>query len=332
MLNHNYIKKVAVFFLGVLVLMMLSTGCTKVFTQQTLEKVDPIHPKDAKREIILSKAQNKVVVYFTTADKMNLVPVTFEVNPTEEMAKVSTEKLLGGPSDQFLDNVIPDGTKLKDLYKFDNIAYVDLTKEFLSIKSDIEAAQAVNALVFTLTEFSQVGSVQILIDGKVPEKSYGGIDITKSLHRPEKINFYGHNGKNKYRVYYYDVNAMYMVPVTFATDREVSPEMVVEKLLQNPPKESKLGASPIWKGTKLLGVGLMLDTANVNLSKEALAYGGGAAAEGGLVNSLTLSLTELPNIKKIQLLIEGKKPEYLPEGTDISQPWERPEKINFIQR
>lgn len=318
----------------VLILLLLTvflSGCVKSNNQTQGQKPQPVHPKDVKREIILSKAQDVVVVYFATADHKNLVPVTIDVNPTQEMAKVATEKLLAGPSDETLQNPIPEGTKLKDLYKFDNIAYVDLTPEFLKAQTMQEAKMAVDALVLTLTEFTQVKSVQILIDGKVQTKPYGTNDISKALQCPQKINYYGENGKNVFKVYYADSNAMYMVPVTFATDEEVTPDTVLDKLLQDPPIESGLIRS-LWKGTKLIDTKKDKDTLYVNLSKEALAYGGGAANEASLVNGLTLTLTDLPEIKKLQLLIEGKKPDYLPEGTDISVPWQRSEKINYFQK
>lgn len=306
-------------------------GCVKQVTPPQEAKTEVTHPKDQKREIILSNAKNVITVYFATSDDKNLVPVTLDVNPTQEMAKVATEKLLAGPVDENLKHVIPEGTKLKDLYKFGGIAYVDLTPDFLTAKNSIEADMAVEALVFTLTEFTQVDSVQILINGEIPKKPYGHMNIVKVLNRMPKINSYDDKGKNNFRVYYSDQNAMYMVPLTFSSNDKVTLNVIMEKLLSDPPKESNL-IKPIWQGTKLLSIKQEADTVIVNLSKEVIAYGGGSANESNLVNALTFTLTQVEGIKKVQLLIEGKKPESLPEGTDISNPWERPDNINYIPK
>ena len=325
-------KGSALLFIALLILSVFAYGCIKQMALQET-KSEIIHPKDVKREIILSNAQNVIAVYFATADGKNLVPITLEVNPTQEMAKVATEKLLAGPSDENLKNATPEGTKLKDLYKFDGIAYVDLTPEFLNATINSEANMAVNALVLTLTEFTQVDSVQILINGKIPEKGYGDMDISKVLKRTPKINFYGAaaNGENLFSVYYSDKNAIYMVPMTFSSEEKPTLNVVIEKLLTDPPKNSNL-VRPIWQGTKLLSIDRKADVVYVNLSKEVIAYGGGSVNEFSLVNALILTLTQIEGIKKVQLLIEGKKPQSLPEGTDVGTPWERPANINYIPK
>lgn len=332
MQNNKYIHRTSALIVLLLVIMFIPVGCAKYLNNDIEEKTDVVRPKDKQREIIVSKARNVVVVFFATPDNKNLVPVTLDVNPTEEMAKVATEKLLAGTSDETLKSPIPEGTKLKDLYKFENIAYVDLTEEFLHAESEEAASTAVQSLIFTLTEFQQVDSIQILIDGKVPSKPYGKIDITKTLHKPEKINFYGKGKKNFYKVYYSDNNAIFMIPLTFSSKREITPQIVVEQLLKDPPQESNLRKSPIWSGTRLIGIEVKERTAYVNFSKELIGYGGGAANETSLVKALTFTLTELPDVQNVQLLIEGQKPEYLPEGTDTATPWERPEKLNYFQK
>jgi germination protein M len=108
-------------------------------------------------------------------------------------------------------------------------------------------------------------------------------------------------------------------------------DSAMQELVKGPPLNSDL-VKTIWSGTRLLGVSYDSENrlATINLSKEVRGYGGGAAAEVLLVKSILVTLTSIDGVDWVQILIEGEKTDYLPEGTDISKPLARPEYINFV--
>ncbi|HHT62548.1 MAG: GerMN domain-containing protein [Bacillota bacterium] len=283
-----------------------------------------------ERKALLVKDQELVVVYFATPDRKNLVPVTLSTKPTNEAPRIAVEKLLAGPENDFSLPTIPEGTKLKDLYLLGSTAYVDLTEEIMNISDDM-ANQTIDALVFTLTEFPAVEDVQILINSQIYQE-IGPVDISKPIKRPHLINYYGKDspGNSLAKVYFADANAMYLVPITVEVNEKNPPLAALKKLVAGPPEKSGL-ISTVWEGTGVNSLEVVDGLATVDFNAETLGYGGGSTAETMLVNSVVLTLTQFPEIKGVQFLIDGEKIEYFPEGTDVSNPLSAPTKINFSE-
>ena len=99
------------------------------------------------------------------------------------------EKLLEGPNQQEvakgLLNLIPRGTKIKNIYVKGNTAYIDFSEEFRFNPLGVEGLKnQLKQVVYTVTEFQNIKYVQILINGK-KEDYLGpeGIYIGKPLGR-----------------------------------------------------------------------------------------------------------------------------------------------------
>jgi len=306
-----------------LCLMFLFSGCSR-------NKPEPLpapeEPKE-ERSPFLVDSQEYVRIYFATTDQKYLLPVTLSVKSSDEVGKIAVQKLLAGPENDFSSPTIPEGTKLKDLYLSGSTAYLDLTVELNQVRPE-NAQMAVDALILTVTEFAVADDVQILIDGKI-QADLAGVAINSPLPRP-KINFAGGEGQSLIQVYFGDQNAMYLVPLTYATDNPDLPLAAMAQLLLGPPEGSGLYRT-IWPETQVLGITLADGLATVDLSRQALGYGGGSAAESFFVNSLVWTLTGLETVESVQLLIQGEKLQYLPEGTDISAPIPGTDLINWIQ-
>lgn len=316
----------------IIMLAVIITGCFN-------DKEPPIKSEDSKdssltrdqtseRKPFLVKDQETVVVYFATLDGKNLVPVTLSINPTKEVAKIAVEKLLAGPENNFSKETIPEGTKLKDIYLQDRTVVVDFTDEIKQV-SEKDGQLAIDSLVMTLTEFKEVDDVQILINGQV-QKQLDGIDIDQSIKRRSDINLYKTEGKARVRVFFSDANAVYLVPVTLNVPGTDLPLAAMKKLIVGPPAGSGL-IRTVWPGTRVKFFSVQNGIATVDFSPEVLGYGGGTTAESMLINSVVLTLTQFEEIETVQLLFDGKKLEYLPEGSDVSSPISAPDKINWIQ-
>lgn len=287
------------------------------------------------RPLLLTARQDNVLVYFHTPDGRYAVPLTFPVAAEADKPRVAIERLLAGPPNEWVTGAIPENTKLKDFRLEDTTAYIDLTHEFGSISGEKAARQALNAITLTLSQFPQITAVRLSVDG-VLLTALADLPLEEPLSIPESINPLEERtaGSQPLRVYYADDNAMYLVPVTYWVPAGLTPEELARKqmayLLQELPEDAGLSRT-IWPGTRLLGLSLEGDIAVVDLSQEAVGYGGGHTAEDLLVKSLVFTLTEQSNISRVQLLIEGEKHDYLPEGTAIGEPLSRPAALNEVE-
>jgi len=133
-------------------------------------------------------------------------------------------------------------------------------------------------------------------------------------------------GKMEVTLYFSDENAEKLV-----AERRTIPKTpavaaaVVRELIKGP---EKIGSFPtLPKSMKLLGVKTKGGTAVVNLSNVRKSGIGGSAAEMMIVFSIVNSLTEIPTIKDVQFLVDGKRREVLLDAFDITRPVERDESL-----
>lgn len=95
------------------------------------------------------------------------------------------------------------------------------------------------------------------------------------------------------------------------------------KIIMANPKEPEL-TSIFPRGAKLNGVTLENGTAYVDFSETLQRYFvGGSTGEELLVMSLVDTLTEFPEIKRVQILIDGAEIETLAGHMDLSEPLTR---------
>lgn len=95
-------------------------------------------------------------------------------------------------------------------------------------------------------------------------------------------------------------------------------EIIVQELLKGPSNVSNL--KPILpKGTKLLSFSIKDNIAYVNLNDEARVTMSPQKEEATL-RSLINSLTELPSIKKVKIMLNNKDTDFLGGNYDVSKP------------
>lgn len=133
------------------------------------------------------------------------------------------------------------------------------------------------------------------------------------------------------KFYYYDPKALKLVP----EEREISfyrwkllfkkediVKDIISELIKGPIND-KL-KSPMPFGTKVLGVSIKNEIAYVNFSNELRKnHPGGSLGEILTIYSIVNTLTELPYIKRVQILINGAVIESLAGHIDISEPLEK---------
>lgn len=125
-----------------------------------------------------------LTLYFATPDAAGLKPEQREVAATSEPSRTAMEELLRG-SQTGLTSPMPAGTKLRGLAIRDRVAYVDLSDDILKTPNRGSASEMliVSSIVNTLTEFTGIEKVQILIEGKELETLYGHLDLSEPIAR-----------------------------------------------------------------------------------------------------------------------------------------------------
>ncbi|MBP2633550.1 MAG: Lipoprotein LpqB, GerMN domain protein [Firmicutes bacterium] len=97
---------------------------------------------------------------------------------------------------------------------------------------------------------------------------------------------------------------------------------VMKKLIAG--TNEKGAVSMIPKGTKLRGIKVEKNIAYVDFSKELVKkFNGGSDGEIMLVGTIVNTLTEFPEIKAVQILVEGKQVDTIAGHMDTSEPFKR---------
>ena len=145
----------------------------------------PAAPKPAEpRELT-------VRVYYPNDDGSRLVAVSRKVKPeggTDKYTAVMRSLMLG-TKEKGQSTIIPRQTKLRSVKVQGGVAKVDLSGDLVKhfVGGSTGEEMLVGSIVNTLTEFPEVKSVQILIDGNPVESLAGHMDLTMPLKRMESI-------------------------------------------------------------------------------------------------------------------------------------------------
>ena len=125
------------------------------------------------------------------------------------------------------------------------------------------------------------------------------------------------------KVYYPDENATGLVAVEKSIkDTGNKYQAAVEALMAGTEKKGLANVFP--KKAKLLQVTVSGKVAKVDFSRELQKnFVGGSTGEEMLVGSVVNTLTEFPEIQKVQILVDGQEVETLSGHMDLSQPLPR---------
>lgn len=136
--------------------------------------------------------QTIVSVYYNNKQTNTLMPEARLID-VKELAKepytVLINLLINEPKSDKLESAIPEGTTLINVEVKKEVAYVNLSPEFINNhKGGAEAeAKSVYSIVNTLTELNEVNAVRILIAGEEnKEFNDGAINFRENFVRLEK--------------------------------------------------------------------------------------------------------------------------------------------------
>lgn len=323
-------RKYAIFFAVLLCCIMVLTSCSNPLTSireffnkddQTAEIVDPIvNDQESLSEVMVVQPDDArpTVMYYKDSENI-LVPVMRYVPKSElGIAKAALNALVYSVEraedlkPTGLMPSLPVGTQiLGAVIKENGHAIVDFSKEFLNFSSQKGEEVGIKAVVYTLSEFSNVKTVEIRVEGKALTELPLGTKLTTDMKRSEINLLTAENSGDKLSkvmVYYQKKGAgnySYFVPVTKLTAEKNSAEAAINALLEGPALESGL-INPFPEGTQCLDIRVNDGIAYVNLSEDVLQLQGNKGAERSVKKAVSLTLGQFSEISKIQLFVNGK--------------------------
>jgi spore germination protein GerM len=131
----------------------------------------------------------------------------------------------------------------------------------------------------------------------------------------------------KVTIYHASPDALYLLPEVHAVPKQsANAEQALQLLVVGTANKEMVAVLP--QGTKLHGVSIRNHIAYADFT-EALVKnsGGGSQTELLIVGAIVNTLTEFPDIHKVQILVDGKKIDTISGHLDISEPLNRFERL-----
>lgn len=131
-----------------------------------------------------NKIDNKITLYFPELEDLRLVKKERDIKNTKgDKIEIIINELIAGPKQDDLMDIMPKGTKLNSAYIKNNIAYVDLSEEFITNHPGGSWGEhsTIYGIVNSLCELKEVKAVQFLIDGEIKDEFKGHININRPL-------------------------------------------------------------------------------------------------------------------------------------------------------
>ncbi len=265
------------------------------------------------------------------------IPVSQRVEPVTNIAEVAANQTLASVCQALgIYPVSVRGVEVKD-----RVAMVDLPLTFSQQVPAMTSLKAVgDALVATMTEFSDIDKVQFLVEGKVRNfltTASAQYDTSLPLTRPKWPNEDPPRNETKVVLYWRWKDGPRIVPLTYYVPNGSDlPHQALLELLRGPQAEfAQIFAPsiPLMKGDG--GKGLVRSfsvregIAYVDFEKAALdtlILGGQEISQA--LEAIVLTLTEFPDITKVQFMVAGKVMAVKIGAFNLGTPFTRPRWIN----
>ncbi|SOC13116.1 GerMN domain-containing protein [Pseudobutyrivibrio ruminis] len=270
-------------------------------------------------------------IYYLKSDKAGIVPTayTFQSDDTAEMVEEAINELAESPDDIDYINTIPSEVEAKSWEINDGNLSLYLVGGYDSLDTYTEILVRA-AIVKTLVQIDGVESVSIYVNDAPLADSNG--DSIGAMTADTFIEDFGQETDSllstNLTLYFASADGMSTVAETREVyySRNVTIErLVIEQLLKGPDSDELLSAIP--PGTKLNSISVSesgVCIVNFDAAIESTVTG---VTENVTVYSIVNSLTELDNIKQVQILVNGDTPHISNVDVDLSSSISRNEDI-----
>ena len=268
-------------------------------------------------ELSLQSIEQDITLWFADGDKRYLHSEVRMIvaHENEKTGKYIVEELIKGPKTDGLLGVIPDGTRLLSLTMESNICYVNLSGEFVSNQSADMTDQilSVSAIVDSLTELSDIDSVQILIDGAVVEQ-YLSVPIGQPISRDTGILWreYPQSMTSDVNVYYPspDDKGILGTPRIIITSENTREERLALDVLIG-GEVPWWSYNPVPQETRITAFSIENGLCRLTLSREFLDnHINTQHGEYMTLSCIVSTLTEYTDINAVRISVEGQEGDF----------------------
>ena len=265
-------------------------------------------------------------VYYPDKENVKVVAMGYDIVPqdTEGMISEAINRLSLQPSDYELRAAIPEGVHVNSVALTDGVLLLDFDTEYLRNAGRDEILRRA-AIVRTLNQIDGVDEISFTVDGAVLNDSKGapvGLMTADMFidNAGDEINAYERTGLI---LYYADEEGTGLIKTSenVAYNSNISMEkLVTEHLISGP---LSYGVYPVTAPeVKILSVTTKDGVCYVNLSKEFLQKQGKLSDEVVLYSFIN-SLTELPNINKVQFMVDSETEISFGDHSYLNEAFER---------
>ncbi|QNO13680.1 GerMN domain-containing protein [Alkalicella caledoniensis] len=327
-------------FLVLLLVTTISVGCMDKIFGPIEDEGTPIEQEPDNDEENQEQVQDGWELDFYCIDKTTdmLIPVTITYPKQEGIAKAVAQELVLGSNlsreiaGYGLEMPLPQYTEVLGISINEKVAKVDLSPEFMNFKDKNHEDISVAALVYTLTQFSTIDSVEIVINGQKLQKLTYDTYINLPMDREIGLNVTVNDGvdlkdSSKVLVYYpqkRNAQTIYIPESKVVRKTEDLLKVAVTEFLKGPNKSTISSLVP--SNVDVIQATVENNVAIINLTENFIEYS--SNNEKGIINSLVLTVTEIEGVDQVQLLVDSS-PVVLPEGTDLGNLFTRPVFVKF---
>lgn len=260
----------------------------------------------------MEEQEEELVLYVPDEAQRYLVRETQTVaamNAADRPAEI-VRRLLALPESE---SAIPEGTALRSVSVENGVCTVDLSSQFLTgmPRSWNTERLAVYAIVNSLTELPQIQTVDLWIAGAPLERLYV-LELENGLARDERMIYVPALDGTLDVTLSLTCDTMPLlaqVPMQLTlAERTSSVQCVLEALLALEGENGLENSIP--QGTKILSLKLAGGVCTLDLTAEFLEGCRTAEQERMAVREIVASLSALPEVETVDLLVEGLEPNY----------------------
>lgn len=311
------IERILILCAAVLVVVLALKGGGQTTSQVLVEETEiPV-------EQTLSEKTGETiatVVYYQDGDDY-LVPVTRQIPKTDGIAKAALSLMVKSPENDMqaarlgLRTVVPEGTTFEiDIQK--GRANVNMSKEALACASAAEENLMVEAVTNTMMCFASVEEVTLQFDGQKRSKLTFGTDVSgvfsNTAPNPESVETFGEDAK-LVSLYFPSQTGRLLVPVTRTVYSNADPTTAMLELAKGPRDDSGLERA-LPENCGIRNVTMKDGVVTVDFTKEFTQAMEGSDGGRQAVRAILFTCSQFPGVKKVEVLVEGQKPELQPEA------------------
>ncbi len=283
--------------------------------------------------------KGEIKLYFADKEKTTLVSETAYINEasfgnTQTLVTEVMEKLFDGPVNPENSAVIPEGVSLRGASESKNepgLVNIDIGGEFYLNTTEPNNASnellARYSIVMTLCQFENIKKVKIYVNGEDLRSMGGKGEIVEPLGSSSVLTDSPSSSETRTEkfitLYFTDKEGKMLHPETrkaTMTDNSIE-KTVITELIKGPVSPNLERTFP--KDTEFISVETTEEVCFVNFTGAFMSeFKNNYQSQELAVYSVVNSLTRIAGIEKVQILIDGKKPES--DGNQLfSAPLER---------